>query len=155
MRKSRNTSISERSSVQHDMWRKKVDNSLFRWKGTVIPRWVASKWNLEKHFPNIKGVSRKNDELTKTKLVFTKKTYKGNLTCTFPKKRANKVHRLWVSDELLEELKKVFVMSHMRDIESALRGMVIRSYASLFTNKSNIESMKILTYCLANDKIDK
>jgi hypothetical protein len=56
-------------------------------------------------------------------LVF-KKTYKGNLTCTFPKKRANKVHRLWISDELLEELKNVFVMSHMRDIESALRGDV-------------------------------
>jgi len=105
------------------MWRKKVDNSLFRWKGTTIPRWVASKWDLEKHFPNIEGLSRKNDEITKTKLVF-KKTYKGNLTCTFPKKRANKVHRLWISDELLEELKNVFVMSHMRDIESALRGDV-------------------------------
>jgi hypothetical protein len=106
------------------MWRKKVDNSLLRHKGTTIPRWVASKWNLEAHFPNIEGASKKNDEITKTKILFNNRTYTGNLTCTFPKKRANKVHRLWLSDGLAEELKNVFVMSHMRDIESALRGDV-------------------------------
>ncbi len=50
--------------------------------------------------------------------------YEGNLTCSFPKKRSNKFHVLWISEDLTEELKKTFVMSHMRDIESELRGDV-------------------------------
>jgi len=106
------------------MWRKKVDNSLFRSKGTAIPRWVVTKWELEKYFPDVKGVSSKKDKSTETIIMFNNKTYKGNLTCSFPKTRSNKVHRLWLSEDLKEELKKTFVMSHMRDIESALRGGV-------------------------------
>ena len=124
MRKSKNTSISERSNIRHDMWRKKVDNSLFRYGGTTIPKWIASRWKLEKHFPDVKGQSSKNNKNTETTVSFSNKNYKGNLTCSFPKKRASKVHRLWLSEELIDELKKVFVMSHMRDIESALRGDV-------------------------------
>ena len=124
MRKSKNTSISERSNIRHDMWRKKVDNSLFRYGGTTIPKWIASRWKLEKHFPDVKGRSSKNNKNTETTVFFSNKNYKGNLTCSFPKKRASKVHRLWLSEELIDELKKVFVMSHMRDIESALRGDV-------------------------------
>jgi len=124
MRKSKNTSISERSNIRHDMWRKKVDNSLFRYGGTTIPKWIASGWKLEKHFPDVKGQSSKNNKNTETTVSFSNKNYKGNLTCSFPKKRASKVHRLWLSEELIDELKKVFVMSHMRDIESALRGDV-------------------------------
>ena len=117
--KSPSRSISERSNVKYDMWRKKVDNSLFRHKGATIPRWLAKKWELEKSFPDFEGVSRKNDK-TKTTIKFNRRTYQGDLTCSFPKNRANKVHRLWFSEELTEELKKTFVMSHMRDIESAL-----------------------------------
>ena len=60
MRKGQNTSITERSNVEHDLWRKKVDNSLFRHKGTVVPKWVASKWGLDSHFPDIKGKLGKN-----------------------------------------------------------------------------------------------
>ena len=33
LRKSQNTSKSERSNVEHSLWRKKVDNSLFRHEG--------------------------------------------------------------------------------------------------------------------------
>ena len=95
------------------MWRKKVDNSLFRYGGTTIPKWIASRWKLEKHFPDVKGQSSKNNKNTETTVSFSNKNYKGNLTCLFPKKRASKVHRLWLSEELIDELKKVFVMSHM------------------------------------------
>lgn len=124
MRKGQNTSITERSDVKHDLWRKKVDNSLFRDKGTAVPKWVASKWELDKHFPDIKGKLGKNDKKSETQVSFKGKTYSGHVTCTLPKNRASKIHRLWLSEELVDELKKVFVMSHMRDIESALRGDV-------------------------------
>ena len=124
MRRSQNTSLTERSNVDYLMWRKKIDNNLFRHKGTAIPRWVAQMWKLEKYFPDTEGKSSKNDPITKTKIEFLKKKYTGNVTCVYPKNRANKVHRLWISEELTDELKKVFMMSHMRDIESALRGDV-------------------------------
>ena len=106
------------------MWRKKVDNSLFRHKGTTVPKWIASKWKLEKYFPDENGSLGKTDKNSETEIIFNNKTYIGHVTCSFPKKRANKVHRLWYSEELTDELKKDFVMSNMRDIESALRGDV-------------------------------
>jgi hypothetical protein len=124
MRKGQNTAITERSNVKHDLWRKKVDNSLFRHKGTVVPKWVASKWELDKHFPDIKGKLGKKDKSTETQVSFKRETYTGNVTCALPKSRPSKVHRPWLPEELVDELKKVFVMSHMRDIESALRGDV-------------------------------
>ena len=68
------------------MWRKKVDNSLFRYGGTTIPKWIASRWKLEKHFPDVKGRSSKNNKNTETTVSFSNKNYKGNLTCSFPKK---------------------------------------------------------------------
>jgi len=122
--KSQSTYKTERTNIKNDMWRKKVDNSLFRYKGTTIPMWIASRWDLSKHFKDIKGKLGKNDKNSETTVKFRKKVYTANLTSSFPKNRANKVHRLWVSEELIEELKEVFVMSHMRDIEAALRGDV-------------------------------
>jgi hypothetical protein len=124
MRKSKNTSVSERSNISNDMWRKKVDNSILRHAGTIIPIWMATKWKLEKYFPDVEGSLGKKDKKSQTIIIFNNKKYKGEVTCSFPKKRANKVHRLWLSEELIDELKITFVMSHMRDIESALRGDV-------------------------------
>ena len=72
------------------MWRKKVDNSLFRHKGTTVPKWIASKWELEKYFPDVNGSLGKTDKTSETKIIFNNKTYTGHLTCSFPKKRANK-----------------------------------------------------------------
>ena len=103
---------------------KKSTIPLFRHKGTTIPRWIASKWELEKYFPDANGSLGKKDKNSETTILLKNKTYTGNLTCSFPSKRANKVHRLWLSEELTDELKRDFVMSHMRDIESALRGNV-------------------------------
>ena len=77
MRKGQNTSITERSNVEHDLWRKKVDNSLFRDKGTALPKWVASKWKLDKHFPDIRGKLGKNDKKSETQVSFKVRTYTG------------------------------------------------------------------------------
>ena len=106
------------------MWRKKVDNSIFRYDGTTIPRWMVANWELEKYFPDKDGSLRKGDKESQTSIRFNNENFKGHLTCSFPKNRSNKVHRLWVSEDLKEELKRTFVMSHMRDIESGLRGDV-------------------------------
>ena len=124
MKKSQTTSLSERANVNFPLWRKKVDNSLFRHRGTAIPRWVSSNWGLEKHFPDNNGKSSKRDPDTKTKILFSKNVYFGNVTCTVHKNRKNKLHRLWIPEDLLDDLKNVFLMSHMRDLESALRGDV-------------------------------
>jgi len=123
VRKSQNTSTSERSNVKGGMWRKKVDNSLFRYRGTAIPKWVASQWDLEKYFPDIAGTLRKSDANSISSICFNKRSYDAYVTCQ-SKGRSGKQHRLWQSEELTGELKSVFVMSHMRDIESGLRGDV-------------------------------
>ena len=52
----------ERNNIAHLMWRKKVDNSLFRHEGTAVPRWVASMWQLEKYFPDNNGFLSKRDK---------------------------------------------------------------------------------------------
>ena len=44
----------ERTDVKTALWRKKVDNTFFRYKVTTLPRWIASQWNLEKYFKDNK-----------------------------------------------------------------------------------------------------
>jgi len=124
VRKNQNTSTVERSDVRYGMWRKKVDNSFFRGNGTTIPKWVASQWDLGKYFPDVAGTLRKGDANSISSISFNNRSYDANLTCSFPKSRPDKFHRLYQSKELTDELKGVFVMSHMRDIESGLRGDV-------------------------------
>ena len=118
---SQSTYITERTNVQSVLWRKKVDNTFFRYKVTAIPNWVLKGWNLEKYFPDKNGFLRKSDKLSEVNIEFNKKIYKANITCTNPQSRANKVYRLWFSDNLLDEIKTTFNMSYMRDLESALR----------------------------------
>ena len=123
-KKSQATAKSERSNVKFIMWRKKVDNSLLRY-GTDIPRWTAKLWEIDKYFPDKNGFLRKTDPESHVLINFLKQDFDNNhLTSSLPKKRANKVHRLFFSDELIENLRNSFVMSHMRNIESALQGDV-------------------------------
>ena len=112
----------ERTDVKTALWRKKVDNTFFRYKVTTLPRWIASQWNLEKYFKDNNGFLTKKDQESFVKIDFSKKLYRSHITCTHPKDRANKVHRLWFPDEMLDKVKTTFSMSYMRDLESALRG---------------------------------
>lgn len=108
----------ERTKVDFPLWRKKVDSSLFLHKATTIPKWVCEVWNLEDAFPDLKG---KRDPQSTVSINFNKKSYIGQVTCTWPAGRANKMYRMWFSDDLKAELKEVFLMSFMRDIEARLR----------------------------------
>ena len=108
----------ERTKVEFPLWRKKVDSSLFQHNGTTIPKWVCRMWDLETVFPGLKG---KKDDQSRTAITFNKKSFEGQITCSWPTKRADKVYRLWFEDDLKGELKEVFLMSFMRDIEDRLR----------------------------------
>ena len=70
------------------MWRKKVDNSLFAHKTTLIPIAYVKQWKLKQYFP------RKKEFVS---INFQKKEYEGYITATQPKDRPNEAHRLWIS----------------------------------------------------------
>ena len=120
-RKSKHTIRTERSNVKNHLWRKKVDKSFFVNNGTTIPRWMAQRWELEKYFPDIKGSLGKRDKASTTEVIFKGSIFPAHLTCTNPSNRKNKVHRLFFQDDLNYVLQEVFLMTHMRVIESQLR----------------------------------
>ena len=62
----------------------------------------------------------KNDPESKISIKFNKKQYVGQVTCTRAKNRADKDYRMWFGDDLETDLKEVFLMSFMRDIEKRL-----------------------------------
>jgi hypothetical protein len=107
----------ERSNVDFPLWRKKVDSSLFRYNGTTIPNWACKIWNIPEDFS--KSRSRK-DSASKVQVEFQKKKFDGWVTIA-SKGRKTPAYRLWYSDLLTYELKDVFLMSFVRDIEDRLR----------------------------------
>ena len=97
---------------------KKVDNSIFRDLVTTVPNWVCRNWQFEDVFP---GILKSNDPAAAVVVRFEGRTYTGRVVSTHPEGRANKVYRFYFDEDLLRRLKEVFLMSHMRDLESRLR----------------------------------
>ncbi len=108
----------ERTNVEFPLWRKKVDSSLFYQKETVIPKWVRRVWNLDQLFTGLKDKKRR---ILNISIHFNQKQYGGQVRLTWHKKRPDPVYRLSFGDDLNTELKEVFLMSFMRDIEKRLR----------------------------------
>ena len=106
----------ERSNVDFPLWRKKVDKSLFDYRGTTIPTWACNMWLIQDSFSHV--LSRKHAD-SEVIIKFQGKKYKGNITIS-KKGRKTPAYRLWFNDDLTVELKKVFLMSHMRALELAL-----------------------------------
>jgi hypothetical protein len=117
-RKNKQTEKSERANVRFPLWRKKVDNSIFRDLGTTIPNWVCRIWQFDLVFP---GILKSNNPAAIVAIRFEERTYTGRVVSTHPEGRANKVYRFYFDETLLRRLKEVFLMSHMRDLESRLR----------------------------------
>jgi hypothetical protein len=67
------------------------------------------------------GVLKKANPKARVAIFFERKLYKGWVVSTHPKVRANKVYRFHFDEDLLQLLKEVFLMSHMRWLESRLR----------------------------------
>jgi len=99
------------------LWRKKVDSSLFNYRGTTIPQWACQIWGIEEHF---QGIATKRNQKSKVRILFQKSEFEGWVT-EAAKKRITPAYRLWYTDELAFKLKDSFLMSYMRDIESRLR----------------------------------
>lgn len=116
-RKARITGRVERSNVSSGMWRKKVDNSLFRYGETPIPAWVAEMWSLQHN----NDVKNSYTEFA-IKIKFQGSSYDGNIRSV--KTPSGRRFRLRFEHELIEELKKTFPMSYMRDLEAQLQGGV-------------------------------
>jgi hypothetical protein len=117
-RKNKQTERAERANVRFPLWRKKVDNSIFRDLGTTVPNWACRIWQFDAVFP---GILKTNDAASTVAISFEGQTYAGRVVSTHPEGRANKVYRFYFDDALLRRLKEVFLMSHMRDLESRLR----------------------------------
>jgi len=122
-RTSKNTSITERSDVNYNLWRKKVDNTLFKDQMTPIPVWVADMWGIKKKFKHKNGLLRKKDKNSLTKIFFNDIDFPGNITCS-KQPKGKTTHRLHFSYELKTQLAKTFTMSYMRYWEAKLRGNV-------------------------------
>ncbi len=107
----------ERSNVKFPMWRKKVDSSLLKQKGTTIPNWVCEVSEIDRTYT---GPLTKKNEKSNVTIFFKKKRYKGHITLSNSSDRKTQAYRLWFNDDLLYEIKHTFLMSYMRDIEKKL-----------------------------------
>ena len=87
----------ERSDVDHPLWRKKVDSSLFRQNGTTIPHWTCKMWEIEKGFSQC--TSRNNVE-SEVKIEFKGKQFKGWVTIA-KEGRKTPAYRLWYQKVIL------------------------------------------------------
>ena len=106
----------ERSKVEFPLWRKKVDSSLFEYKGTTIPTWACMMWGIQELFGQCTSKKNKDAEVL---ILFRKKDYPGWVTIA-REKRKTPAYRLWFDDELCLELKHKFLMSYMRSLEKKL-----------------------------------
>jgi hypothetical protein len=104
-RKNKQTERAERASVRFPLWRKKVDNSIFRDLGTTVPNWVCRLWQFDVVFP---GILKSNDPAATVAVTFEERPYIGCVVSTHPKGRANKVYRFYFDDALLVRFKEIF-----------------------------------------------
>lgn len=107
----------ERSKVDFPLWRKKVDASLFHYKGTTIPGWACQMWHIDDNFNKCTSKRNPNSGVT---ILFEKEKYNGWVTCA-KQGRKTPAYRLWFTEDLQYKIKDIFLMSFMRDIEYRLR----------------------------------
>jgi hypothetical protein len=106
----------ERSNIEFAVWRKKVDKSLFEHNGTTIPEWACRMWSLQQMYGE---VTSRNDPKSKALIIYEGSEYPAWVT-TAPHGRKSPAIRMWYSPLLSLELKRAFLMSYMRSLESAL-----------------------------------
>jgi hypothetical protein len=107
----------ERSKVEFPLWRKKVDSSLFEYKGTTIPTWACTMWRIQDIYFKVPSKKKKESEVD---IYFLGRKYQGYVTIA-KEGRKTPAYRLWFCDDLCLELKQNFLMSYMRALENKLR----------------------------------
>lgn len=107
----------ERNDIKHLMWRKKVDSSLFKGE-SVVPMAFVKQWKLKNYFKD----NGKNSSLWPVQIKFGSKIYEGKIFYRPPTQaRSSEQHKIIYQDDLIEDLKKAFLMSHIRWLEVELR----------------------------------
>jgi hypothetical protein len=106
----------ERSDVEFAIWRKKVDKSLFEHNGTTVPEWACRMWCLKEIYG---AVTSRKDPHSNAAVICRGKEYRAWVT-TAPHGRKSPAFRLWFDATLSLELKRTFLMSYMRSLESSL-----------------------------------
>jgi len=71
-RRNKQTARTERTNVEFPLWRKKVDNSIFRDKGTTVPMWACRMWDFDKVFP---GLIKTPDPRSAVAIKFNRKRF--------------------------------------------------------------------------------
>ena len=113
----------ERKGVSRSMWRKKVDNSIFKWHVIPFPNFQGDIWgfNNPPKKGGFKGVTKKKDDDSKVDIIFEGKIYKeGRLRY----KTKAKHFSLDFGTKLRDRLKQVFLMSHMKYLEETLEKVI-------------------------------
>lgn len=106
----------ERSDVSFPIWRKKVDTTLLKNACTPLPSWVMEIWDIKSQFGD---VSSKKEAKAVVTITFKQKKYTGFVVKS--KRKNGSLYRLFLNQDLCEELKKIYVMSYIRSIEGHLR----------------------------------
>jgi len=116
MKQRKATNKRERRNVNFPMWRKKIDNSIFDDSNTPLPNWVLKQMNIEKYFPS--ETNLKKNARNQVCIYFEGNEYFGHVVSRKDKSRYK--YRLLFPTDLIDIFKKVFLMSHMRSIETSL-----------------------------------
>lgn len=103
----------ERKNIQFPLWRKKVDKSILEGNETPIPKFIWALWDIENLFGNSRSKKNPNSEIH---ILYKEKKFTGHVVL-----KANGQYKLIIPSKLGDSLKKVYVMSYMRQIESRLR----------------------------------
>ena len=118
--------VDERKDVEFPLWRKKVDGSTLEHGQTVIPDWVKDGvFGIREVFTE--SSKKKSESEVTVELNYNGKRtiYQGWVTTTkFGEKWAAKrkpVMRFFFDNELRAQLRRIFTMSYMRDLERRMR----------------------------------
>lgn len=101
----------ERKSIEHPMWRKKVDDTLLKDCTTPLPNWLSNVWDLTSF------TSRSiHDKSSNVVIQFKSKDYEGNIIT----RNSGSLRHLQFPKNLGNKLKEVFLMSYIKSIEKTL-----------------------------------
>jgi len=97
------------------MWRKKVDATFLKEGSTPLPKWLLDIWDIKKTFEHVRS---KKDPSAQVEIIFNQQNFKGQVAKI--KHATGFRYRLYFEEELIDELRKVYLMSFMRSIEAEL-----------------------------------
>jgi hypothetical protein len=102
------------------MWRKKVDATFLKDGSTPIPKWLLTIWDIQKAFEHVRSKKDPSAQvnISLNKQGFERQTFDGQVAKI--KHSTGYRYRLYFEEKLIEELRKIYLMSFMRSLEAEL-----------------------------------